>query len=138
MKRARFVVLAIALAACTERPKFAQPPADSYEKVVTSMQRNGADTTIAAASVRPTFLQAAGVRPLLGRAFIAEDYTAPVRVIMMSENLWRSAFGADPAVIGRRLTVNGGTVVVVGVMPKDFDFPPGTGLWLPRSEALAQ
>jgi hypothetical protein len=137
MKRACLTLLVIASAGCTDK-KYAEPPADSYVSVVTSMQRNGVDTTIATASIGPTFLQAAGVRPLLGRAFIADEYTAPARVLMISENLWRAVFGADPSLIGRPLTVNGGTLIVVGVMPKDFDIPPGTGLYLPRSGTIAQ
>ncbi|MGH9936033.1 MAG: ABC transporter permease, partial [Blastocatellia bacterium] len=47
--------------------------------------------------------------------------------------MWRRRFGADPSVIGQKLTLNNNVVEVVGVMPPGFQFPPETEVWAPIS-----
>jgi predicted permease len=81
------------------------------------------------ASIIPT-LQA---QPLLGRNFTdTEDLPRGPDAVIISEGLWRTRFGADRAVIGRTLEVNGVSRQIVGVMPKAFRFPSAaTRLWLP-------
>ena len=74
-----------------------------------------------------------GAKPLLGRGFVPDDDKpgAP-RVVVLSEPLWRHAFGADPHVVGRAVRVNGEWATVVGVLPATFRFPSGiTAVWLP-------
>jgi predicted permease len=73
------------------------------------------------------------VPPLLGRSFTeAEDAPHGPNVLLISEGLWRSRFGADRGIIGRTLEVNGRTWEIIGVMPKQFRFPsPETQIWLP-------
>jgi putative ABC transport system permease protein len=73
------------------------------------------------------------VAPLLGRSFTeAEDLPKGPSVVIVSEGLWRSRFGADPAILGRTLEVNGRSRAIVGVMPARFRFPAAaTQLWLP-------
>jgi predicted permease len=73
------------------------------------------------------------VPPLLGRSFSTEeDLPNGPAVVMISEGLWRSRFGADPNVVGRTLDVSGVTREIVGVMPQKFYFPTAdTELWLP-------
>jgi putative ABC transport system permease protein len=63
------------------------------------------------------------VRPLVGRAFTAEDDSpaAPERAIL-AHAYWQRKFGGDPAVIGRQLTVNGRPTEIIGVMPASFRF----------------
>jgi predicted permease len=73
------------------------------------------------------------VSPTLGRSFIdSEDAPKGPSVVIISEGLWRTRFGADRGVIGRMLDVNGVAREVVGVMPATFHFPSlTTQLWLP-------
>lgn len=73
------------------------------------------------------------VPPLLGRSFsAAEDAPKAPRVAVISEGLWRSRFGADRNVIGRKLVLNGRSTEIIGVMPERFRFPGSTTqLWLP-------
>lgn len=73
------------------------------------------------------------VSPKLGRSFTAEeDVPNGPAVVLISEGLWRSRFGADPRVIGRMLEVSGVSREIVGVMPEKFRFPSAnTELWLP-------
>ena len=77
------------------------------------------------------------VQPLAGRAFRPEeDVVNGPRVVMISENLWRSKFGADPAIVGRMMDIGGTSREIVGVMPARFRFPTAeTQLWLPLQEA---
>ena len=71
--------------------------------------------------------------PKLGRSFSAEeDLPNGPAVMMISEGLWRSRFGADPRIIGRTLDVGGKSHEIVGVMPQSFRFPSSdTEIWLP-------
>ncbi len=73
------------------------------------------------------------VPPKLGRSFSAEeDLPNGPAVVMISEALWRSRFGADPRIIGRTLDVSGVSREIIGVMPEKFGFPTAdTELWLP-------
>lgn len=65
-----------------------------------------------------------GVTPAAGRLLAAED-DAPdaAHVVMLGFAYWRRAFGADPRVIGRPLTLNGESYTVVGVLPRFFPLP---------------
>ncbi len=65
--------------------------------------------------------QALGVDAQLGRYYSpAEDVPNTEQVVVLSDGLWRRAFGADPRVIGRRIKVDGGNRTVIGVMPPGF------------------
>lgn len=62
-----------------------------------------------------------GVDPALGRAFRAEDdHPDRYRVVLLSDGLWRRRFNADPAVVGRTITMNDLVYEIVGVLPPDF------------------
>jgi putative ABC transport system permease protein len=76
-----------------------------------------------------------GARALLGRTLQAEDYQpGKDRVLVLSHKLWQRAFGGDPNVIGRNITLSGESYAVVGVMPPQFQFPP---FWATRAEMWA-
>jgi predicted permease len=61
-----------------------------------------------------------GVRPILGRTFAdADDNPAGDRLLMLSEASWRRLFNADPAIVGRVLTLEGLPFTVIGVYPSD-------------------
>jgi putative ABC transport system permease protein len=77
-------------------------------------------------SITPSFFDVLKVQPALGRAFNEEDakFTgAPPTALILSDGLWRRAFGADPGVIGRSVVMSGTSRTVVGVMPPDFGYP---------------
>ncbi len=75
-------------------------------------------------SVTPDFFHIFEVRPFLGRGFVAQDGTpGHDNVIVLSYALWKSAFGADPRIIGKAVRMSDGMVTVIGVMPPRFDFP---------------
>ena len=76
------------------------------------------------ASVGPLFFDVIGVRPLVGRFFRDEDAAAEAApVVVLSSEFWREAFGADAAVVGRRLTIDDRPHEVIGVAPSGIAIP---------------
>jgi predicted permease len=79
--------------------------------------------SIPAAQCTSGVLRAFGVGPLLGRLLEpADEQPGATPVAVISHALWRSAFNADPSVVGRTVPLNGGMVTIVGVMPRHFEF----------------
>src|SRR4051812_13347111 len=69
------------------------------------------------------FFSALGVQPVVGRAFRPEeDKVGNNLVIVLSQQLWQTRFGSDPAIVGKQATVNGRQRTIVGVMPAGFHF----------------
>jgi predicted permease len=68
------------------------------------------------------FFDVLGVKPLLGRTFLAEEDTRPggAPVLVLSELYWQRRFGGDPSVIGQTVDVNRHTFTIVGVVPAAF------------------
>jgi predicted permease len=79
------------------------------------------------------------VRPAIGTGFTADDERTAARVALLSDELWRRHFNADPSIVGRAITFDSGTYVAAGVMPADFKYPIGPSqlsdvdLWIPLS-----
>lgn len=71
--------------------------------------------------------------PLAGRVFRDdEDRPGTPTVVVISERLWRRAYGADRSILGRQLEVDGIAREVIGIMPSGFRFPAAdTEVWLP-------
>jgi predicted permease len=66
------------------------------------------------------------IRAVAGRLFQAGEYRqAGQRVVVLSHRLWRSRFGGDAEVVGRRLLLDGESYEVIGVLPPDFRIPGG-------------
>jgi predicted permease len=55
---------------------------------------------------------------------------------LISNKLWRTRFGADPAAVGKTVRLNEGTFTIIGVMPQDFQFPDFADVWLPPGPLL--
>src|SRR5262245_4727437 len=64
-----------------------------------------------------------GAKPLLGRMFLTEEDKPGNLVALLSHDAWRKYFNADPNIGGRRVTLNGRSWTVVGVMAPGFNFP---------------
>lgn len=82
--------------------------------------------------VTNSFFNILGVQPSSGRGFSASD-ERPVgeKVFLVSDALWHSVFGADPRAISKNYLLDGESYTLIGVMPPEFDFPNGCGIWLP-------
>jgi putative ABC transport system permease protein len=107
----------------------------AYGRGSVNLQGAGDPERLSAIDATAGLFPELGVQPLLGRTFQPdEDASQAARVAVISEGLWRRRFGADPAVIGRSLTLDGQPTTVIGVMPASFTFPPGSvsvELWRP-------
>jgi putative ABC transport system permease protein len=64
-----------------------------------------------------------GIRPELGRGFIADEEKKGSHVVVISHSLWESQFAGDRSVIGRSINLSGEQYTVIGVMPASFRFP---------------
>ena len=83
----------------------------------------GEPENLRAHRVSASFLPMLGVTPPLGRLFGPEDDSPQgARVALLGDGLWRRRFGADPAVLGRTLTLDGDAWTVIGVMPAGFEY----------------
>lgn len=74
------------------------------------------------ASVDTRFLDFTGAHPVLGRPFMPDD---PARVAILTDHLWRTRFGADPYVAGRRVELSDQSFEIIGVLPASFRMPLG-------------
>jgi len=73
-----------------------------------------------------------GVRPVLGRDFVAsDDVPGAAGVVILSDELWTTRYQANPTVLGRRVLLNGLPHEVIGVMKPGFKFPQDQLLWVP-------
>jgi putative ABC transport system permease protein len=71
--------------------------------------------------VAPNYFALLGVKPQLGRTFNPEDSTPGFTLeVVISDGLWKRAFGADPQVLGRSLRLDNDAYRVIGVMPAGF------------------
>jgi len=78
-----------------------------------------------------------GVQPVLGRGFRSEEERAGSDVVVISDGLWRSEFGAAASAVGSVTTINSRPFTIVGVMPGGFRFPfgvPAAQMWVTCAE----
>jgi putative ABC transport system permease protein len=75
-------------------------------------------------SFQASFLPLFGISPALGHNFLPEeDLPNGPPVAMISYGLWKRHYNGDPHILERTINVDGNPVRVVGVLPKDFQFP---------------
>jgi predicted permease len=82
--------------------------------------------------VSAEFLSTLGIKPLLGRDFLAEeDRPGSTPTVILSYGFWQRRFGADPSIIGKQLTLNNQSFTVVGVTPPNFQFQEEADVTVP-------
>ncbi|MGH7688729.1 MAG: ABC transporter permease, partial [Gemmatimonadaceae bacterium] len=87
---------------------------------------------LAGERVTPDFFHTLGDRALLGRTLGPADTATGHRdVVVISETLWRTRFGADSALVGRSMVINGTPFTVVGVLAGEPVYPLHTEVWAP-------
>lgn len=91
----------------------------------------GQAVRVSITGVTTNYFSMLGVRPLLGRTFLAsEGKLDSNQVVLLSESLWRNQFGSDPHILGRTIHLNGVGYTVVGVMPASLRYP-SADVWTP-------
>jgi putative ABC transport system permease protein len=104
------------------------------EGVPMNLSGDGEPERLKGALVTANYLDVFGVKPALGRTFVAEEgQEEGARVVVLSHALWTRRFGADPAVVNQTITLDKRQFTVVGVMPPQFQYPPGVEVWQPFS-----
>jgi putative ABC transport system permease protein len=107
--------------------------ASAAEPFAFNLSGTGEPETFRSWIVTAGFFDALNVLPLYGRTFLPEEYEpGKGQVIVIGYGLWQRRFGGDPNLVGRQLTLNGQPHTVVGILPPDFQYPPGRELWAPR------
>jgi len=104
-----------------------------YRKDVVTLTNLGAPEQVMAERTAAGLFSTLGVRAALGRTLVAsDDAPSAPNAAVLSDRIWRRLFQADPAPIGRMLTISGELTTVVGVMPPEFEFPQANiDLWIP-------
>ena len=86
----------------------------------------GEPEVLTGARVSANLFSVLGVQPRLGRGFLeAEDAAGHDSVAILADSLWRRRFHADPAIVGRKILLDGKPYEVVGVLPPSFQLPQG-------------
>ncbi len=93
----------------------------------------GSPERLTAVPVTQNFFRVLGVEPMLGREFTPEECQGKFGAqpaVLLSNRFWQSRFASEPAIVGKKLTLNNRPSIVAGVLPAAFDFPsvfaPGT------------
>ncbi len=87
----------------------------------------------------PSVFSALGVPPLMGRVFTAQEDRQKEQVAVLSYATWKSRFNGNPRILGTKVLLDRKPYLVIGVMPRDFEFPLNPGrlnrseLWVPMS-----
>jgi putative ABC transport system permease protein len=82
---------------------------------------------VTSAGITRSLIDVLGVQPQLGRNFTEEeDRNGGPRVAIISHGLWQKGFAGASDIIGKQIQVNAATTTIVGVMPANFSFPPGS------------
>jgi putative ABC transport system permease protein len=103
----------------------------AYLDVARNLSGAGEPRRARATLVTDGFLRVLGLAPALGRDFGPEAAISGGREVLLSDGLFRRAFGADPSVVGRRVHVDGEPFEVVGVLPPAFWWPGDPELLAP-------
>jgi len=111
---------------------FALLAASVSETVPINLSGDGDPERLSGALVTANYLDVFGVKPALGRTFLAEeDLEGQDGVVVLSHGLWARRFGADPAILNQSVTLDSRNFIVIGVMPPEFRYPASAELWRP-------
>ena len=104
-----------------------------FNRSSVALGQDGLPTRIRVANVTPSFFRLLRVAPALGRAFTEQEgELGDEKKVVLSQSLWQSLFGGDPAAVGKDLRLDGQPYTVVGVMPKGIEaLDPDVMLWRP-------
>ena len=105
----------------------------SYQNgAVTFESKGGPVRRLSTMIVSADFFRVLGVTPALGRSFTRPEEQLGAHPVILSDSLWRSAFGASPNILGQSIRLNEETFYVTGILPRGFAFPGAndTDVWV--------
>jgi len=92
----------------------------------------GEPERVRGAAVMANYLTTLGVKPVIGRAFLAEeDQPSGPPVALISYGFWQKHFAGSTGAIAQSLNLNGRSYSILGVMPPGFDLPDAAEIWIP-------
>jgi putative ABC transport system permease protein len=110
-----------------------------YQQLSYELSGIGEPTQVNAARLSGGVFPGLAVMPLMGRFFTQQEDEQNVLVTVVSYALWQDRLHGDPQVLGTKILLDRKPYVVIGVMPRDFEFPLVPGhlnhieLWVPMS-----
>src|SRR6266702_3104988 len=110
-----------------------------YQGTAYELSGSGEPAQVSAARMTAGVFPALGVNPQLGRVFTADEEEHSQQVVVLSYASWVSRFHGNAQILGQKILLDRKTFVVIGVMPRNFEFPLVTGqlnrteLWVPMS-----
>jgi predicted permease len=110
-----------------------------YQRVSYELSGIGEPAQVNAARLSAGVFPALGVAPLMGRFFTQQEDDRKEQVTVISYTLWHSRLHGDAHVLGNKILLDRKPYIVIGVMPRDFEFPlvPGhvnnSELWVSMS-----
>lgn len=109
----------------------------AYQPTVYELTGIGEPATVDGARMSSGVFDALGVAPLMGRWFTPAEDRQKQAVALLSYGAWHNRMGADLHIVGRKILLNRNPYTIIGVMPRDFEFPLIRGhfhqseLWVP-------
>jgi predicted permease len=92
----------------------------------------GEPVRLAGARVTSDFFPTLGIQPRIGRLFLPGEYRVGHEMVaIFSYSFWQNRLGADPNIVGRRISMDGVSFEIVGVMPPEFALSADYDLWAP-------
>ena len=83
-------------------------------------------------AVTANFLDALGVKPIMGRNFSAEENEqGNDNVAILTYGLWQRRFGGDPNIVGKTITLSSNVCTIIGVLPEKFAYPANAEVYSP-------
>jgi len=108
-----------------------------YHAYPVTFTGSGDPSRLVVVDATPSVLAVLGANPRIGRLFTEQDAPGDQRVLVISDALWRGRFGADSAILSRRLVLDGQPWTILGVMPPEFTYPDATvTMWRLQSESV--
>lgn len=108
----------------------------AYAAWTTTATATGEGFRVAWANVSPGFFPVMGVAPEIGRPFDPDEERVGQHVAVVSYGYWLGRLGGNADLANQRVSVGDQAYSVIGVMPRSYDFPPGTELWVPREPVI--
>jgi putative ABC transport system permease protein len=116
----------------------------AYRQTGFELSGAGQPDMINATQLQASVLPVLGVSPQMGRFFTQQEDDSSVAVTVISYTMWHSRFHGDTHILGQKILLDRKPYEVIGVMPRDFEFPlvPGqlnrSELWVPTSLTAAE